>query len=83
MRMARMQQLLVQRRLIAQQQQPFRVGIETADWINAFGKSELSQRPVRRTVGGKLGEHTKRFVKSDQHAIELRLRYGCASTRNM
>jgi hypothetical protein len=51
MRMARMQQLLVQRGSSLSKQQPFRIGIETADWINAFGKSELSQRSGSKNVG--------------------------------
>jgi hypothetical protein len=47
---ARMQQALVQRRFIAQQQQTFRIRVEPSDGINIIWKAKLGERAVRRVV---------------------------------
>ena len=52
---------------IGQEEQPFGIGIEAADGINAGGKAEFRQRPVGRAVAGEPGQDAKRFVEGDEH----------------
>ena len=54
-------------RLITQQQQTLRVGVESANGIHAGREREIHQRTMRRTIRCELRQHAVGFVKSDQH----------------
>ena len=49
MRMLGVEQTRVEARFIAEQQQSFRVGIESADRINVSRQSEVRERPPARS----------------------------------
>ena len=75
--MAGMQQFCVPFRFIAQEQQALGIRVEPPNRIDAFRKTKLRQRPVRRAtrraralarqVGGELRQHAERFVERDEH----------------
>ena len=46
----------VESRFITEKEQSLGVGIQTADWIDTFWKSKISQRPVRRPISCELSE---------------------------
>lgn len=62
---AGMQEFLIQVRFIAQEEQPFRIGIEPADGPDIFRKSELCKSAVFGAVTGKLRQHAERLVKCE------------------
>lgn len=68
---ARMEQSLVERGFIAEQQEPFGIGIEPADGIDGLGEAESSERPVGRAIGGKPGEDAVRFIKGDEQEAKV------------
>ena len=80
MRLSRMEQALVQARLVAEKQQSFGVGVKPAYGINRRRKAKITQRPIRRTVWSELGEDTIGFVKCQEHAAQTQ---GWTCTRNM
>ena len=61
------EQPLVQRRFVAQQQESFRLRIQPPDRVDLARELELVQRPVWRTIWRKLRKHAKRFVEGDEH----------------
>jgi hypothetical protein len=63
----RMEQPLVERRLIAQQQQPLALRIEPPNRIHARRKPKLRQRSMPRAVGRELREDAVRFVEGEEH----------------
>lgn len=65
--MARVQEASVQLRFVAQEQEAFRIGVETADGIHALGKPELGQSAVGRTIRRELGEDAVGFVECEEH----------------
>jgi len=72
---AGMQEFLVQVRFIAQQEQPFGIGIEAADGPDIFRKTELCKGAVFRAVTGKLRQHTERLVKCENQGPVRALRF--------
>src|SRR2546430_3222268 len=66
----RMQQPMVQLRLVAQQQQAFAVGVQPADGIHARRETEFRQRAQSGVVRRKLRNHTVRFVEGDEHQTD-------------
>ncbi len=72
MRVARMQEAFIPFRLVAQQQQTFRIRIKPADRINTFRKIKFRQRTISRAVAGELREDTERFVKGDEHRASFK-----------
>lgn len=63
----RIEQSGVQIGLIGEQKKALAVGIQPTERINVRREAELSQCPVRRTVGSKLRQHAVGLVKRDQH----------------
>ena len=74
-----MEQPLIQKGLIADQEQAFRVRVQPADGINARRKTEFRQCPVGRAVAGELRQHAIGFVESDEHAGKALTRLGHGS----
>jgi hypothetical protein len=68
---ARVQQSLIESGFIAQQQEPFRIRIEAADWINTFGEVKVSEGSIWGTIRRKLREHAVRFVECEEHPERL------------
>ena len=66
-RISGVKQAGVQSRLIGQQYQAFRIGIQPADGVHPGRKPKFAQRPVWRTVARELGNDTPRFVEGQQH----------------
>jgi len=64
---ARLEETGVPVGFIAQEQETFRVGVETANGVNPGGKVKFRERAVRRTVRGELGEDTVGFMEGDEH----------------
>ena len=65
MSVARMKQLFVQTGFVAEQEQTFRIGVESSERINIFCETEFRQSAVARTVIGELRNDTERFVEGD------------------
>lgn len=61
------EQLRVQFRFVAQQEQAFRIGVEPADGIHILGKPEVGQRTIGRAIGRELREDGVRFVEGNEH----------------
>ena len=65
-----LKQLRIQTGFVAQEQQTFRIRIESTQGVNASRQAEISQRsPARDWLGCELREHTVGFVKRQQHAV--------------
>jgi hypothetical protein len=62
-----LEQLGVQRRLIAQEQKPFGIRIQAADGVNARGELKFRQRAVARSVRGEPGKHPVWLMEGNQH----------------
>lgn len=62
---AGMKKFLVQTRFIAQQEEPFGVGIEPANGPYVLWKAEPGKSAVTRAVAGELRQHAKRLVKCE------------------
>lgn len=74
---ARVQEFFIPFRLIAQQQQTFRIRVQPANGIHIFGKAKFRQRTVRRAVAGELRQHAVGLVKGDQHPPSFKPEVGC------
>jgi hypothetical protein len=71
-RVTRVQQLLVEIWFITEEQETFRVGVETTNGIDFCRKPEFCQSTIGRAVGCKLGEDAIRFVERNKHRDILR-----------
>jgi len=60
-----MEQLLVERHLIAQKQQAFGIRVQPANGIDLLRKPKFSQCAIGGTVGSELGNHAVGFVEGD------------------
>lgn len=67
MRVPGIEQAIIPLRLIAQQEQPFRVAVQPADGIGARRKVKFREDTVRWVLLRELGEHTEGFVKGEDH----------------
>ena len=65
---ARVEQLLIQRGFITEQEQALRIRIEPSDRINVFGENEISERAIGRAIGRKLRNHAVGFMEGDEHS---------------
>lgn len=82
-RVTRMEQRVVERGFVRQQQQAFRIGIEAADWVHVAWKSEFGERAMRRILRREAGEDAVRFVKRQDHGAKIRrLRYRLVRRRS-
>lgn len=71
MALFRIEQPAVQAGLIAKEKKAFGVGIQTAERIDIFRKTEFSEGPVRRPVRGEPGKNPVGFVKGQKHRANL------------
>ena len=62
-----MKQFGVQGGFVAQEEEPFAVGIESSEWVNARWETEFGQGSVRGAVRGELGQHAVRLVEGKEH----------------
>jgi len=76
------QQQSVEGRLVAQQQQPFRIRVQPSDGIDARRKTEFRQRPVGRAVAGESRQDAVRFVERDKHVGKALPHPGRGSKKN-
>ena len=68
------EQPCVESRLITEEQEPFGIGIESANSIDSGRKMKFRQRPVGRSVRRELAENAVRFVKGQDHTPMFRER---------
>ena len=71
-RILRVQQPLIQIRLIAQEQQSFGIGVEAANGIHARRKTKIGERAMRRSIRRKLRNNSVRLVEDEQHKQRLK-----------
>ena len=64
----RIEQARVQPRLIAKQQQPFRISVQSSERINTFRKRKFRERAIGRTIRRELRKRPVWFVERDQHS---------------
>jgi hypothetical protein len=64
----RIEQAGVESGFVAEEQEAFRIGIETPERVNIFWESKLSQGAVGGAIWGELGENTERLMKGEKHA---------------
>lgn len=67
-----LQELVVQLRLVAQEEKAFAISIQTADRIDSLGKTKGSERFLSRNFDRELRKNSKGFVKCNQHAPRFR-----------
>ena len=65
---ARVQEFFVQVWFVAQEEQAFGIGIQSADGVDMSREMEFGECLADRTVGGELGEDAKGFVKGEEHS---------------
>lgn len=69
----RIEEIGVEARLVAQEQQTLGVGIETPERVNVFRKREFGERaPARSDFGSELRKDAVGFVKGEEHEGEAR-----------
>jgi hypothetical protein len=52
---------------VAEEKEAFGVGIEPAQRVDIFGKTEFGQGSIRRSIGRELGENPVGLVKGEEH----------------
>ena len=65
---ARMEQPVHESLLISEQEQAFRIHIQSPDRVNFRRKIEVCQSALTGLICGKLAEDTVGFVKDDKHS---------------
>ena len=64
----RVEQASVESGFVAEEQEAFRIGIETPERVNIFWESKLSQGAVGGAIRRELGENTERLMEGEKHA---------------
>jgi hypothetical protein len=78
-----MEQALVERSFVRQQQKALGVGIEPADWVHTRRQTESGERPMACVVGLELGQDAVRLVKREEHAPAYRASAPLGLTSNL
>jgi hypothetical protein len=71
--MLRIEQPTIKARLVAKQQESFRVGIEPTEGIDPGRQSELREATIGRAIGRELTQDSERFVKGNDHDARIEI----------
>ena len=57
------EQAVIETRFIGEQQQSFRVHVQSSNWVDVFGESEFGKCSLPWDIRSELAEHIERFVE--------------------